>query len=156
MTFFSDVLCVSRPCELNACLAKAKNYLLNKYTKVGKRCFNLNRKANYRPHLEFDEMTEERISISILLFTGIPVTIYSTIELFDSVIVLGFTPQNLRKNAGGAVDEIKVPQASFLTKERKNKKEEKMIRLEPRLSQYQTKALITEPRSSISDAVVRD
>ena len=25
MTFFSDVLCVSRPCVLNACLAKAKN-----------------------------------------------------------------------------------------------------------------------------------
>ena len=27
MTFFSDVLCVSRPCVLNACLAKANNYL---------------------------------------------------------------------------------------------------------------------------------
>ena len=25
MTLFSDVLCVSRPCVLNACLAKAKN-----------------------------------------------------------------------------------------------------------------------------------
>ena len=30
--------------------------------------------------------------------------------------------------------EIEVPQAVILTKERKNKKEEKMIRLEPRLS----------------------
>ena len=30
MTLFSDVLCVSRPCVLNACLAKAKtNYLTN-------------------------------------------------------------------------------------------------------------------------------
>ena len=29
--------------------------------------------------------------------------------------------------------EIEVPQAVILTKERKNKKEEKMIRLEPRL-----------------------
>ena len=38
------------------------------------------------------------------LFTRIPVTIYSTIELSDSVIVLDFTPQNLRKNPGGAVD----------------------------------------------------
>ena len=36
-------------------------------------------------------------------FTGIPVTIYNTIELSDSVIVLGFTSQNLRKNPGGAV-----------------------------------------------------
>ena len=42
--------------------------------------------------------------LSIYLFTGIPVTIYSTIELSDSVIVLGITPQNLRKNPGGAVD----------------------------------------------------
>ena len=40
----------------------------------------------------------------IYLFTGISVTIYSTIELSDSVIVLGITPQNLRKNPGGAVD----------------------------------------------------
>ena len=39
-----------------------------------------------------------------LSFTGIPVTIYSTIELSDSVIALGFAPQNLRKNPGGAVD----------------------------------------------------
>ena len=46
-----------------------------------------------------------------LSFIGIPVTIYSTIELSDSVIVLGFTPQNLRKNPGGAVDRNKVPQA---------------------------------------------
>ena len=30
--------------------------------------------------------------------------------------------------------EIEVPQAVILTKERKNKKEEKMIRLEPRLA----------------------
>ena len=44
------------------------------------------------------------VCLSIYLFTGIPVTIYSTIELSDSVIVLGITPQNLRKNPGGAVD----------------------------------------------------
>ena len=35
---------------------------------------------------------------------GIPATIYSTIELSDRVVVLGFTPQNLRKNPGGAAD----------------------------------------------------
>ena len=33
-----------------------------------------------------------------------PVTIYSTIELSDSVIFPGFTPQNLRKIPGGAAD----------------------------------------------------
>ena len=74
------------------------------------------------------------VCLSIYLFTGIPVTIYSKIELSDSVIFLGITPQNLRKNPGGAVDrKSKFPRLSFLTKERKNKKEEKMIRLEPRL-----------------------
>ena len=59
--FFSDVLCVSRPCVLNACLAKAKNLVLNKYTKVGKRCFNLNRETNYRPQCAFDDRAEEGI-----------------------------------------------------------------------------------------------
>ena len=68
MTFFSDVLCfistMSRSyiynvyfCSsplLNACLAKAKKQLLNKYTKVGKRCFNL----NHRPQSAFDDRTE--------------------------------------------------------------------------------------------------
>ena len=76
------------------------------------------------------------VCLSIYLFTGIPVTMYSTIELSDSVIVLGITPQNLRKNPGSAKAlsiEIEVPQAVILTRERKNKKEEKMIRLEPRL-----------------------
>ena len=87
---------------------RPKNSLLNKYTKVGKRCFNLNREANYRPQSAFDERTEEGISVVMFAFlsiiTGIPVTIYSTIELSDNVIVLGFTPQILRKNPGGAVD----------------------------------------------------
>ena len=40
----------------------------------------------------------------LFAFLAIPVTIYSTIELPDSVIVLGFTLQNLRKNPGGAVN----------------------------------------------------
>ena len=35
---------------------------------------------------------------------GVPVTIYSTLELSDRVVVLGFTSQNLRKNPGGAAD----------------------------------------------------
>ena len=43
------------------------------------------------------------VYLSIYLSTGIPVANYSTIELSDSVIVLGITPQNLRKNPGGAV-----------------------------------------------------
>ena len=43
------------------------------------------------------------LSIEIIgqIESGIPVTNHSTIEL---PIVLGFTPQNLRKNPGGAVD----------------------------------------------------
>ena len=44
------------------------------------------------------------VCLSIYLSIEIPVTIYSTIELSDSVIVRGITPQNLRKNPGGAVD----------------------------------------------------
>ena len=38
------------------------------------------------------------------IFTGIPVTIYSTQELSKRVVVLGFTPQNMRENPGGTVD----------------------------------------------------
>ena len=92
---------VSRQCELSfepviKCVSrKGKKTTTNKYTKVGKRCFNL----NHRPQSAFDDRTE------LFAFTGIPVTIYSTsIELSHSVIVLGITPQNLRKNPGGAVD----------------------------------------------------
>ena len=70
MTLFSDVLCVSRPCVLNACLAKAKN----KYTKVGKRCLNLNREANYRSQSAFDDRTEEGISVVMFAFLS---TIFS-------------------------------------------------------------------------------
>ena len=68
MTFFSDVLCVSRPRVFNASLAKAKNLLLNKHTKVGKSCFNLNREANYRPQSAFDDRTEEGISVVMFAF----------------------------------------------------------------------------------------
>ena len=65
MTFFSDVLCLSRPC-LEALYTiynvyfrsspsrKGKKQLLNKYTKVGKRCFNL----NHHPQSAFDDRTE--------------------------------------------------------------------------------------------------
>ena len=48
-----------------------KNSLLNKYTKVGKRCFNLNREANYRPQSAFDERTEEGISVVMFAFLSI-------------------------------------------------------------------------------------
>ena len=37
------------------------------------------------------------------IFSGIPVIIYSTIELSDSIIILGQPLQNLRDNPGGAV-----------------------------------------------------
>ena len=79
-------------------VSQRQKQLVFKYTKVGKCCFNL----NHRPQSAFDDRTN--VCLSIYLFTGIPVTIYSTIELSDSVIVLGITPQNLRKNPGGAVD----------------------------------------------------
>ena len=59
-------------------------------------------------------------------FPGIPVTIYSTIVLSDSVIVLGFTPQNLRKNPGGAVDwNQSSPGCHFWPRNRKIKKKKK-------------------------------
>ena len=53
------------------CLAKAKktNYLTN--TKVGKRCFNLNREANYRPQSAFDERSEEGISVEVFAFLSL-------------------------------------------------------------------------------------
>ena len=70
------------------------NNLQNKYTKVGKCCFNLNRQANFQPQSACDDMREKEICgnvcLSIYLFTGIPVTIYSTIELSDSFIVLEY------------------------------------------------------------------
>ena len=69
MTFFSDIglLCLSRrvsklytQCVFSfepviKCVSrKGKKQLLNKYTKVGKRCFNL----NHRPQSAFDDRTE--------------------------------------------------------------------------------------------------
>ena len=50
---------------------QAKNLLLNKYAKVGKRCFNLNREANYRPQSAFDDRTEEGISMVMYAFLSI-------------------------------------------------------------------------------------
>ena len=38
---------------------------------VGKRCFNLNREANYRPQSAFDETTEEGISVVVFAFLSI-------------------------------------------------------------------------------------
>ena len=75
--------------ECAVCLAKANHIVLNKYTKVGKRCFNLNPGANYRPQGALADRAEKGVCLSIYLFTEIPVTIYSTIELSNSVIVLG-------------------------------------------------------------------
>ena len=71
MTFISDVLCVSRLCLLNACLKKAKHLVLNKYTKVGTPCFNLNREANFRPQGAFPDRAEEGISLVLFAFLSI-------------------------------------------------------------------------------------
>ena len=71
MTFISDVLCVSRLCVLNACLAKAKQLVLNEYTKVGTGCFNLNCEANYRPKGAFADRAEEGISLLLFAFLSI-------------------------------------------------------------------------------------
>ena len=116
MTFFSDVLCLSRLCLealytiynvyfrssplLNACLAKAKNNYLTNTPKL-ENAVSI-KIIVHKVHLMIGQ--SGNVCLSIYLFTGIPVTIYSTIELSDSVIVLGITPQNLRKNPGGAVD----------------------------------------------------
>ena len=67
MTFFSDVLCLARrisklytQCVFSfepviKCVSrKGKKQLLNKYTKVRKRGFNL----NHRPQSAFDDRTE--------------------------------------------------------------------------------------------------
>ena len=51
------------------------------------------------------------VCLSIYIFTEIPVTIYSTIELSNSVIVLGITPQNLRNIQVALSIGIEVPQA---------------------------------------------
>ena len=69
--------------------------------------------------------------------TAIPVTIYSTLELSDRVIVLCFTP--LRDNQRWRCRlKSKFPRLSFLTKkgENKIKKRRKLVRLEPRLYSY--------------------
>ena len=63
--FFLDVLCVSRPCAINAFFAKAKK------TKVGKCCFNLNCEANYHTQSAFDDRTEEGISVVMFAFLSI-------------------------------------------------------------------------------------
>ena len=58
MTFFLDVLCLSQPYVLNACLAKAQNNYLTNTPKSENACFNLNHEANYRPQSVFDDRTE--------------------------------------------------------------------------------------------------
>ena len=67
---------------------RVSQFVLNKYNKVGNRCFNLNREANYR-------------SIFSLGFLLLFITQYS---YRIALSFLALTPQNLRKNPGGAVD----------------------------------------------------
>ena len=51
-------------------VSQRQKLTINKYTKVGKRCFNLNREANYRPQSAFDDRTEEGISVVMFAFLG--------------------------------------------------------------------------------------
>ena len=81
-------MCISTVC-IKCGAHKAKHLVLNKNTKVRKRCFNSNRGANYRPQGALADRAEEGISVVLFAFLEIPVIIYSTIELSDSVIVLG-------------------------------------------------------------------
>ena len=76
-----------------------------------------------------DDNKTRAIILSIYLFTGIPFTIYSTIELSDSVIVLGQTLKIWGIIQVALSNEIKVPLAVIFYQEIENKKEEKMIRL---------------------------
>ena len=96
MTFFSDsFVCISTVCI--KCVSKL-SATCNKYTNVGKRCFNLNREANYRPQCAFDDSAEEGISVVMFAFLSIFslgfLLLFIGIELTDRVVVLGFTPQN--------------------------------------------------------------
>ena len=99
MTFFSDLLCVdSTVCRLlNACLAKAKiNYLTN--TPKSENAVSIQIVKLTIVHKVHSMIGQRRnicgnVCLSIYLFTGIPVTIYSTIELSDRLTVLGFTPK---------------------------------------------------------------
>ena len=106
-SYLGFFVCISTVC-IKCVSRKGKALSTNKYTNGGKRCFNLNRKPII-VHNVHSTIVQERnicgkVCLSIYLFTGIPVTIYSTLELSDRVVILGFTPQNLRKNPGGAVD----------------------------------------------------
>ena len=72
----SCVVCISTVCILKCVshtqgLAKAKHLVLNKCTKVGKRCFNLSREANYRPQGAFEDWAEEGISVVMFVFLSI-------------------------------------------------------------------------------------
>ena len=96
MSFFSDVLCVSRPCVLNAFLAKAKktNYLTNTPKSENAVSISIVKPTIvHKVHSMIGQRKEYlwKCLPFYLSFTGIPVTIYSTIELSGSVIVLGFT-----------------------------------------------------------------
>ena len=113
VTFFSDVLCVSRPVCIKCLSRKAKN-LQTKYNKVAKRCFNLNRQANYRPQGEFDDRAEEGIYVVIFSFLsifslGFLILFYSTIPLLDTVIVLGQPLKICGIIKVALSNEIKVP-----------------------------------------------
>ena len=56
--FLGFFVCISTVC-IKCVSRKGKTLSTNKYTNVGKRCFHLNREANYRPQCAFDDSAEE-------------------------------------------------------------------------------------------------
>ena len=68
--FLGFFVCISTVCFKCVSL-KGKKLNTNKYTNVGKRRFNLNREANYRPQSAFDDSAEERLSVVMFAFLSI-------------------------------------------------------------------------------------
>ena len=68
--FLGFFVCISTVC-IKWVSRKGKKLSTNKYTNVRKRCFNLNREANYLPQCAFDNSAEEGISVVMFAFLSI-------------------------------------------------------------------------------------
>ena len=106
MFFLGSVVCY-------ACLTKAKSF--DQFYLQTKESVNCIKSDTQTKKCAILHVTDERewgnicgnICLSIYLFyqfTGIPVTIYSTLELSNRVVVLALTTQNLRDNPDSAVE----------------------------------------------------
>ena len=60
--FLGFFVCISTVC-IKCVSRKGKTLSTNKYTKVGKRGFNLNREANYRPQCAFDDSADGNVCL---------------------------------------------------------------------------------------------